>query len=656
MLDPQDRRLLHDALRPPPGYQLDHALITTFSLDLLALLSVPLAFTVFQLRDEDEVPEADPLALLEALRRYAGRLTLFCQAGQIAVPRRTQLLLGYLENSVFEVKSRRGGAFHPKVSILRFDPTAATSSEGDNDRPVQYRLLCGSRNLTFDRSWDTLLTLDGILRSHRQKAIAVNHPLADFVEALPGMGVRPIAENTGEIIEKVAKELRRVEWTLPEGYEDLRFWPFGIDGHDRRPLDGCARTLVIAPFVSDGFVSRLTADGGEHVLVSRREALDALSEDSLRALTAAYCLNPAAEVQLDSEESEVAELTSLGPLTAGDAEQLEVVKLDATEQLRGLHAKLFLADEGWNARVLVGSANATDAAFERNVEFLVELTGKKSRCGIDAMIGTDQDGAKEGRNGGLKFGDLLQRYERTGPPTGDSVRLELERLELEVRRSLATSNLVASVEAVEAMPPRYRLVITSIAPIAWPDEAQVACRPITLRNIAALPLSRPTRSPVACFESLSFEALTSFFAFELTVRAHGQQLRSSFVLNLPVTGLPADRTSRILLSLLRNRQQLLRYLLMLLADDDMAARQLEEVMSGKDRDLPGDSGGRDFGLPLLEPLLQTLDRHPDRLEQIAKLVDDLQKSPEGQSLLSEDFMATWRPIWETRLGAKKGHE
>ena len=81
MLEPNSRQLLRDALRPPPGYALDRAVTTTFSLDLMALLTIPVSFTFFQLKDDDGPPAVDPLALLEALRRYAGRITVFCQAG-----------------------------------------------------------------------------------------------------------------------------------------------------------------------------------------------------------------------------------------------------------------------------------------------------------------------------------------------------------------------------------------------------------------------------------------------------------------------------------------------------------------------------------------------------------------------------------------------
>jgi hypothetical protein len=93
VLEPNQRRLLLEALRPPVGYQLDRAIGTTFGLDLQALLLAPLAFTFFQWEDVDGDPTKDPLALLEALRRYAEKLSIFCQAGYISVPQRHRCTL-----------------------------------------------------------------------------------------------------------------------------------------------------------------------------------------------------------------------------------------------------------------------------------------------------------------------------------------------------------------------------------------------------------------------------------------------------------------------------------------------------------------------------------------------------------------------------------
>ncbi|MFQ5855748.1 MAG: hypothetical protein ACE5LU_08925 [Anaerolineae bacterium] len=90
MLNPDQRELFFDAVRPPDGYRFDRGLGTTFSLDLMTLLITPLSLALMDVADPAEALRA-PLALLEGLRRYAERLTIFCQAGRIAVPRQVKV-------------------------------------------------------------------------------------------------------------------------------------------------------------------------------------------------------------------------------------------------------------------------------------------------------------------------------------------------------------------------------------------------------------------------------------------------------------------------------------------------------------------------------------------------------------------------------------
>src|SRR5689334_3535439 len=77
VLEPQERSLLLESLRPPEGFELDHAVGTTFTLDLTALIAAPLAFTFFSLDTADGGPTDDPVAILKATREYADRITVF---------------------------------------------------------------------------------------------------------------------------------------------------------------------------------------------------------------------------------------------------------------------------------------------------------------------------------------------------------------------------------------------------------------------------------------------------------------------------------------------------------------------------------------------------------------------------------------------------
>ena len=121
MLEPGDRLLLFEALRPPEGFRFDQGIGTTYSLDLIALLTAPLAFTWFeQPGDDTQVARVNSLEILESLRRHADQLTIFCHAGRIALPKVVYPQLAFLEEAVVECQASDGGAFHPKVWALRW--------------------------------------------------------------------------------------------------------------------------------------------------------------------------------------------------------------------------------------------------------------------------------------------------------------------------------------------------------------------------------------------------------------------------------------------------------------------------------------------------------------------------------------------------------
>src|SRR5208337_2547120 len=96
LLDPGNRTLYTEALRPPVGYVFDQGLAGTFSLDLTTLLSIPLNLALFS----GENPKSllsDSVVLMEALRRTASGLSIYCQQGQIRVPESHHVLYSYLE-------------------------------------------------------------------------------------------------------------------------------------------------------------------------------------------------------------------------------------------------------------------------------------------------------------------------------------------------------------------------------------------------------------------------------------------------------------------------------------------------------------------------------------------------------------------------------
>lgn len=625
MLDPRDRHLLLGALRPPEGYTLDCAIGTTYSLDLLAALTAPLAFTLFDWEDRDGRPITEPLAMLEALRRHADRLSVFCHTGGIAVPRQHEILFSYLERSIVEVAPPNAqGVFHPKVWVLRF--TA-------RDEPVLYRVLVLSRNLTFDRSWDTMLVLNGELVD-RRNAFSENHPLGDFVAALPGLAVRrPVPERVRLDVERVQAEVRRVRFDLPKDIDRLTFWPLGIEGARRWPFtDRIDRMLVVSPFLSGRLLARMTKQGDGHILVSRLESLESLEDPSVLArFQQVYFMNPSAE-----PPEEVEELS--GPAGVAPA---------GVSYLSGLHAKVYVADGGRYSSVWVGSANATEHAFGANVEFMVELLGTKSRCGVDQLLGKQDDA--------LTLAALLQPFEPgTGFDESDQAFKQLDQRLEHVRRTIASMPLVLRVVQGDT-PDDFRLGLYSVeaAEFTLPAGAGVRCWPITLREaVASASLSSGT-GLLASFGLVSFEALTSFLALEVTLDDSGATASCRFVLNLPLEGAPTDRRERVLRALLRDRGRVVRFLLLLLSEGEI---EILDVLTG---DGSGSWGyrrfGSGFGPALFESLVRALDRNPTKLDDVARLVDDLRRTPEGSALLPEGFDTIWDPIWAARQRLMHDH-
>lgn len=654
MLEPADRTVFTEALRPPPGFRLDRVVSTTYTLDLVALLTLPLSFTLLAGDGVNESGRVDPIALLEALRRYAGRLHVFCESGRIAVPRRGQLLFGYLEQSVIEATAPKGGAFHPKVTVVRYTLDPSDPVWSDDERPaddaVRYRLLCGTRNLTFDRSWDTMLALDGELATNRKLAYGRNRPLSRFIKALPGFAVRSVPEAIVAEIDQVADELLRVQFEPPEGFgvenEDLAFWPIGLDDKDVWPFDVGAdrsldRLLVVSPFVDKTCIDWLKDEAELCALVSRSEELDNIPPSAMDGIAARYILANAAEAE-PAEQDSPSQQDSIAPATGKPAEDaVEVEPSDA--QLRGLHAKLFVADAGWNARIWTGSANATRAAFSENVEFLVELRGKKSQFGIDALLGSAEPENNKGRQ--IRFRDLLVPYrppEEAKPE--DATQKKLEEMLEESRRAVVNAKLIARVaEAGSQLAPVYdvRIEATVAGGGRLPNDVECSIRPISLSLDHATRVTALS-GEVAKFDSLAFESLTGFCAVGLTAKAGGRQLGSDFVLSVPLVGAPQDRQNRLLLAMLSNRERLFRYLLMLLEGPDAALRKLQGNGSGGIWNDASTFGP--FGLPLLEPLLRTLAADPARLAPVERLVRDLESTDDGKKLLSEEFVTLWASI------------
>jgi hypothetical protein len=616
MLDPKDRQLYIRALQPPPGYVLDRAIATTYTLNLLTLLAAPLSFARFELKTKDMILE-EPISILEAVRRIIGKFYVFCQNGGIKVPGFTNPLFQYLEEMVIEVTPPHPEAiFHPKIWILRF-----RKQEGKN---VIFRFLCLSRNITFDKSWDTILTLEGEMK---RRFFARNNPLSDFIKALSGFAKKRLRKSLKDEIAGIAEEIRHVDFRVPHGFEDFSFWPMGLPKYEHFPIhNDYWRMMVVSPFLTDGLLQRLAPKKGRSILISRSEEMDLLKPETLEMFKDKYVLD---EVAGNEEETSI-EISS---------EAAQKSQLDDESDLSGLHAKLFLVDSGWDSYLWTGSANATTAAFSENVEFLVELKGRKSRVGVNKFL--------EKKEGITNFIDLLQEYIPPDKPIKvNDLEKEMEQKLQLVQRQIANSNLRAQVSRAKRKN-KYHLELLWPRNLQFKDIEGITCSvwPITMKSHSRLKpnLTKPV-APIR-FSNLPVEKITSFMAFKLELGKFSQ----SFVLNLPVRGIPENREEKILQSIVSNRENFLRYLWLLLYEGDYAF--FDTNLEAKLRGIFSSSQSWSIGeeMPLFEELVRTYSRSPEKIKRISKLIHNITQTEEGNKILPQEFKQLWAVFKEAKL-------
>lgn len=612
MLDPNQRRLLTEVLQPPEGYELDEAIACTYSLDLLALASVPLLSLGHEVSalDEGEAEVGQQLAGIECVRRSMDKFTVFCQAGAIHVPPEAKALFVWLESSVVEVTppaGRQRAVFHPKLWILRF-------SAG---RAVRYRVVVLSRNLTFDRSWDVLAVLEGDLQKQRDEEAA---RLADFVGKL-GTYIPAKSELSDRNARRVArfrKELANVSFSVAGDEVKWRFWPLGVKAtFDSTQLF----SHQDSPFRS--WASKARLPGRQLLVVS-----PFLGKQAVQTLVR---LSSTCPVHLVSDEHVLDQFSSCaveGPEGLGQGRVWSFQSHDPTDQLAGLHAKLWVADDGYEAHMWLGSANATDAAFGRNVEFLLELQGKKSVLGTQTLLAESNPQSREER----VFRDLLVPY--TAPLEPSVVASDAARQrKLDFRlKELVAQGLSATFASTSD---GYQLSLQLRAPDS------VVVRPISVAEDKALTLVGGS-STAATFGGLAMHDLTEFWVITLT----DKELVARCATRVATHGMPdlLDRGRAVLSRHLQNMDALSQYLGFLLAEGAEGLRA--SIRSGKRGKRSKSS--HDKPKPLLETLMHALVKQPHILDDLDALLRSV--GEDGATWLED---ASFQELWAAIRSAKQ---
>lgn len=646
MLNPNGRILLTDAIAPEPGYQLDHAIFTSFTLDLTTLMEIPVALTFQEWKAKDPESKLSRIAVLDAIQRYVGRLTVVSQAGSINGPTKGHPLLPLLEPAIAPIVMPAHSTFHPKVTLIRY--LAQEEALDDGAEGVTYKMVCSSRNLSQSRAWDTIVVLDGNLTNRRQ---ADSNGLDRFVKGVARMAETSPAGIDPERAAKLdlmASELPRVCFQRPPEIKDgkghMRMIPIGFGGRFRpEPVRDDQKRLVITPFLGgpsdelrgDRILEEFASD--ETTLVSRQSELDRVPADLLARF---------GEILVLSDVVEEAESDS----GSGEPEP----SANGQSDLRGLHAKLVVEDDGHSSRILIGSPNLSDRAFSQNREFALQLTVSKYLNGVEKILGTDP-------KSGLR--PYLQEYRRAAVP--DDSEAEVRAAERQIdgfTDQLLRAGLMLRIEATSGEESDHRDIWLEVGePVSGlPDDVSAEARPVSLAPEKMVALDFNSRR-AAAWPKVPIQSITSLFTVRVTTEAEGKPVSRTFVTKVRLADpLPENRDRLIIRQLIDSSNNLLSYLAFLLAgsnDPSVAISLLDRLNEAPEPNQVsgGRSGMAPTGLPLMEKLVQAVDRDPESIESIALIVNQLGEDEEGRKTLTDSgFENVWRPVLEAHRLRKKG--
>ena len=592
-------------LRAPSGYALHSALATTFSLDLETLAAASLALTLDQTLEEEEEGElsGERVALLESIDQLHKRLMVFYQRGNIKVPGKFNRLFALLEPLLVPVVALEGAdgafaSFHPKVWLLRF--TAL-----DEDAADRWRLLVLSRNLTFDRSWDLAVSIDGetARRGNGDPRLLV------FLRSL-AQDLRHAAE-----IEAWCDALKHVAWTAPDQFDPAFEVLPGFQGHEKTagvPLDLPAKLddlLVMSPFLdADGqsmladLASRTRANA-TRTLISRGDTLDKVGSD---ALSNWNCLSLSERV-VDGEERHESR---------------------AAEQ-QNLHAKLIVAKHGAQAIWHIGSANMTNAAFgqpgklasPRNRELMLRLTGRNGKLGPSALLET------------WKTSSVFHKHEfRDAGPVSPEEDSAMRR----AVHALSSAEWLLHVNEVPGEPGRFdlRLETTSDgSAIRLPAGYEATVRLLCRDDPRALDVSM-------AWTDVSLTDISAFLSAEIV---SPKEVRKRFVVQAVLSiDMLERRKAALFRDIVGDSRKLLRYLALILDLDPSRSDWSRADGNGRSADVFGLDGKG----ALYEQLLRAASRAPRRMSRAIdiyrRIRAEVETLPEGLDPLFEGFAAYHR--------------
>jgi len=594
MLNFKDDRLDYGKLlNPPEGFTLDRAVATTYSLDLITLLSIPVA--LFYKKNLDGKITEDRMDIFDAIQKSSETITVYCQKGKIKVPAEYNRMLTFVEDSVIEIlPDTNFKSFHPKIWVIRYKNVK---------KEILYRVLVLSRNLTFDRSYDIAFSLEGFVGT---KPIAKSLPLGDYLTHLTKSGKFKDSD-------VFIKDLSFVDFLVSEPFLDFKFHPMGFDTY-KNPLQNqhWKDLIIISPFLHKDTLNKLPANiSGKKILISRKEELDKIHKDVLDQYKT-YCFS---EYIVDGESAEY----------EGEAVSDEV---NDETMPQNLHAKVYIGTDGkGKTQWYLGSANCSKPAMETNEEFLIGLSGDSHKIGFNKML--DVLLTKDEK---YRVFDLYEREERE-PKTTDEYDFrpqEYALLNYLIQPGSITAECIAETDETNL----YTIKIT------LNDDGLFKAKDVTFHFSPYAynsGLKKVEAGGEFLFSNISLYKLNPFL--EWNIKHNTKNQKKEFIMRIPILNMPDNRKQEVFKSIIQNQERFMQLIQFLLGAGDES-----ETFANKKKKPKKDSGdepSRFIDLNMYEELLMATSRDPGKLVEIDKLMERL-KNANSKDLIPKEFDDLWK--------------
>ena len=580
------------------GCKVEFAIGLTYSLNLEAMLTVPLAFG--DLGELDSSVKQSPAFLLEGIRRSSDKIALFCNKGGIHVPNETRTIYSLLETSIFEVQNGKDvlSNFHPKLWLVK---------ETDREGIEWLKLSVMSRNLDFSTCLDICCSIRGRISKRRSMKGAEKHkPLKDMLIWVSEYATKAKADKVCELAE-LLDYVDRFELDAPFQTEDTErneeegygFFPF-VYGREEfatyyeflktyMPGD---RIMVVSPFIDVSTLSWLTARKKEYnyesknsILVTRKEYV---TQEVFDLFDQVWVPN---DTMIDNTTANV-----------------------------DLHAKMYLTqritgqDLGYT--LYLGSTNATVNGFNRNAEFLLRLHYKR----------TTNDRVKE------LLEEMVSEHRfvvmDTPNPEATNTRPKNEK-ELALKRS------IGCLKKAEITKGKTEGLYNIVLSIGGKFEEGIEIRPLQLKA-SWQPIAKQIR-----YNDIPAYLLSEFYVLRIPVEEGFMEM----VAKVKTSNMPKDRDEAIYQSIVTKKEELLDYVAFMLSDRPSEFFFEHQILQEKNKGIDGITS-QATTMPLYEQLLRTASTNSEQITEVLKFIKKMKKDiiPEELKRILEMFQNVSKQI------------